>query len=98
ARNGGYGYSLFEFQVYGSYAGTTTTPPPSCGTVNAALNQPVTASSVENGGTPAVNAVDGNAGTRWSSAASDPQWLQVDLGGTTSVCKVVLQWENAYAT
>ncbi|MEU5389518.1 discoidin domain-containing protein, partial [Kitasatospora cineracea] len=38
-----------------------------------------TASSTENYGTPASNAVDGDTGTRWSSAAADPQWLQVDL-------------------
>jgi hypothetical protein len=42
--------------------------------------------------------VDGNAGTRWASAASDPQWLQVDLGASASVCQVVLTWETAYAT
>jgi hypothetical protein len=97
ARNGGYGYSLWEFQVYGSY-GTTTSPPPTCGTVNAAQNQPATASSTENAGSPASAAFDGNSGTRWSSQFTDPQWLQVDLGGTQSVCKVVLQWESAYAT
>ena len=42
--------------------------------------KPATASSEENAGTPASAAVDGNAGTRWSSAASDPQWIQIDLG------------------
>jgi beta-glucosidase len=60
--------------------------------------QPATASSTENAGTPASAAVDGNTGTRWSSAYSDPQWLQVDLGASASISQVVLQWENAYAT
>jgi F5/8 type C domain/Protein kinase domain len=46
----------------------------------------------------AANAVDGNLGTRWSSAWSDPQWLEVDLGATHTVTKVVLYWERAYAT
>ena len=69
-----------------------------CGTTNAALNRPATASSVENAGTPAPAAVDGNAGTRWSSSFSDPQWLQVDLGSTQQICQVVLTWEAAYAT
>jgi hypothetical protein len=64
----------------------------------AALNRTATASSSENAGTPAASAVDGNAGTRWSSAFGDPQWLQVDLGGPAQVCQVVLQWETAYAT
>ncbi|MEV4682225.1 discoidin domain-containing protein [Streptomyces kurssanovii] len=57
----------------------------------------VTASSQENGGTVAANAVDGNAGTRWSSAFSDPQWIQVDLGASATVTQVVLAWEAAYA-
>jgi hypothetical protein len=59
--------------------------------------RPATASSTENGGTPAANAVDGNTGTRWSSAFSDPQWLRVDLGANATVSRVVLRWEGAYA-
>ena len=57
-----------------------------------------TASSVENASFPASAAVDGNTGTRWSSAFSDPQWLEVDLGATASISQVVLEWETAYAT
>lgn len=68
-----------------------------CGTGNAAQGRPATASSAENGSFTAPNAVDGNAGTRWSSAFSDPQWIQVDLGGSQTVCEVVLSWEAAYA-
>ncbi|MDD9379784.1 discoidin domain-containing protein [Streptomyces sp. ZAF1911] len=59
--------------------------------------KPVTASSQEHYGTPAADAVDGDNGSRWSSAASDAQWLQVDLGAATELSKVVLQWEAAYA-
>ncbi|MEU6956483.1 discoidin domain-containing protein [Streptomyces sp. NPDC045714] len=58
--------------------------------------KPVTASSEENYGTPATSAVDGNATTRWSSAASDPQRIRVDLGATTRLSQVVLDWEAAY--
>ncbi|MFC7761388.1 discoidin domain-containing protein [Catellatospora bangladeshensis] len=93
ARATGYGYSLWEFQVYGEIGGGT-----GCGTANVAQGKPATASSVENAGTPASNAVDGNTGTRWSSAFADPQWLQIDLGATTAICQVVLTWEGAYAT
>ncbi|MEV6055854.1 discoidin domain-containing protein [Streptomyces sp. NPDC052107] len=90
-----WGYSLWEFQVYG---GSGTTPPPTtCGTTTAALGKPATASSVENAGTPASTAFDGNAGTRWSSAASDPQWIQVDLGTSQAICGAQLMWETAYA-
>ncbi|AXI76238.1 discoidin domain-containing protein [Peterkaempfera bronchialis] len=95
ARATGYGYSLWEFQVYGS---TDPTGPTGCGSTNAALGHPATASSTEGAGTPASAAVDGDAGTRWSSATADPQWLQVDLGASVSLCKVVLSWETAYAS
>lgn len=57
----------------------------------------VTASSQENYGTPATAAVDGDNGTRWSSAASDPQWIRVDLGATATISQVELRWEAAYA-
>jgi hypothetical protein len=67
-----------------------------CGTTNIALNKTATASSTESGAYPASAAVDGSTGTRWSSAFSDPQWLEVDLGSSQSICQVVLQWETAY--
>ncbi|MEE4541078.1 discoidin domain-containing protein [Streptomyces sp. V4-01] len=95
ARGSQWGYSLWEFQVYGGSGGTT--PPATCATTTAALGKPATASSTENAGTPASAAFDGNAGTRWSSAASDPQWLQVDLGSSQAVCGAQLTWETAYA-
>ncbi len=89
----GYGYSLWEFQVFGTFG-----PAAACGTANAAQGRPATASSTENAGTPASAAVDGDPGTRWASAFSDPQWLQVDLGSPVAICQVVLTWEAAYAT
>jgi hypothetical protein len=67
-----------------------------CSTTNLAQGKAATASSQESAAFPAASAVDGNAGTRWSSAFSDPQWLQVDLGGTHSICGVTLNWEAAY--
>src|SRR5882724_8842478 len=67
-----------------------------CATTNIAQGKTATASSTENAGFPAANAVDGNTGTRWSSAFSDPQWLEVDLGSSQSICQVTLQWETAY--
>src|SRR6202000_3299606 len=95
ARATQFGYSLWEFQVFtnGAAGGTGGT----CGTANTALNQPTTASSTENAGTPAADATDGNLGTRWSSAFSDPQWLDVALGSAKTICQVTLNWETAYA-
>ncbi|MGW0856907.1 discoidin domain-containing protein [Streptomyces sp. NPDC002690] len=93
-----YGYSLWEFQVYGSASGTTDpgTGSGQCGTANAALNRTATASSVEGAGNPASAAFDGNGTTRWSSLAADPQWIQVDLGAVKNICQVDLSWEAAY--
>src|SRR5262245_34130001 len=61
-----------------------------------ALGRPVTASSSEAPGTTPNLAVDGNAGTRWSSAFSDPQWISVDLGATVAITRVRLNWEAAF--
>ena len=58
----------------------------------------ISASSVQGYPWAAAYAVDGSLGTRWSSGWSDPQWLEVDLGATHAVTKVVLYWERAYAT
>ncbi|MEN3304367.1 MAG: hypothetical protein V7603_569 [Micromonosporaceae bacterium] len=68
------------------------------GSTNLALGRPTTASSMENAGTAAAKATDGDATTRWSSAFSDPQWIQVDLGATHTVTQVAIQWETAHAT
>ncbi|WP_433236283.1 DUF1996 domain-containing protein [Streptosporangium sp. CA-135522] len=60
-------------------------------------SMPATASSVEGSGYGAGAAFDGNGGTRWASAFSDPQWIQVDLGATATISQVILNWEGAYA-
>ena len=48
-----------------------------------ALNRPVFASSSINGNV-ATNAVDADYTTMWQSAASNNQWIYVDLGSTKS--------------
>ncbi|HEV7707779.1 MAG TPA: discoidin domain-containing protein, partial [Asanoa sp.] len=86
-----WGYSLWDFNVYGTPGGGTGPTPLS-------RNQPVTVSSVEPGSPHAgANAVDGNTATRWGSAYSDPQWITVDLGSARTVNRVRLQWEAAFA-
>ncbi|WP_333770736.1 family 20 glycosylhydrolase [Streptomyces sp. IBSBF 2435] len=69
---------------------------PAAGATDLAAGRPTTASSTETTNFPASAATDGDAGTRWSSAYSDPQWLQVDLGSTKNINRVVLRWESAY--
>ncbi len=81
----------FSWAVTSSGGGT-------CGATNIALNKTAAASSTENASFPARNAADGNTATRWSSGFADPQWLEVDLGSTQSICGVTLNWEAAYAT
>ncbi|MGH7451809.1 MAG: discoidin domain-containing protein, partial [bacterium] len=66
--------------------------------INRALNRPVVASSGEpnsNVADPRL-AVDGNLGTRWSSAWANNQWIYIDLGQSHSIRRVVLHWEVAY--
>ena len=73
--------------------------PVSAASLDLALGRPVTASSVQ--GVPDVdpkNVTDGDEGTRWSSLFSDPQWIAVDLGKTTTISQVHLSWEGAFAT
>ena len=68
-------------------------PPPS---QNIARNRPTTSSSNEAAAFTPNFAVDGNGGTRWSSAFSDPQWIRVDLGSTRTINRIVLRWETAF--
>jgi fibronectin type 3 domain-containing protein len=76
----------------------TATPASGSGALLLSQGKPATASSTESAAFPAANAVDGSLSTRWSSAFSDPQWLEVDLGATHAISQVILSWETAYAT
>ena len=85
----------------GSGGGGTggTGPTEYCGTQDLALDEPTTASSTQDATDyPASDATDGNPGSRWSSAFSDPQWLEVDLGSEQNICSIGILWEAAYAT
>ncbi|GIF54164.1 discoidin domain-containing protein [Asanoa iriomotensis] len=97
ARTTGWGYSLWEFRIFGTIGGVPPTDPPPAGGTPISAFKTVNASSYEGGNAPAA-AVDGRTTTRWSSQFSDPQWISVDFGGTASVNQVVLNWESAYAS
>ncbi len=75
---------------------TITFCPGGAAAPNVALGKPATSSSNETTAFTPDLAFDGNTGTRWSSAFSDPQWIQVDLGATFAVNRVVLRWETAF--
>ncbi|WP_084258952.1 penicillin acylase family protein [Microtetraspora malaysiensis] len=63
---------------------------------NLAAGATASASSKESFLYPPANANDGDRSTRWSSAFSDNQYVQVDLGAVTTVGRVILRWEAAY--
>ncbi|MEZ0108294.1 hypothetical protein ABH920_002292 [Catenulispora sp. EB89] len=62
----------------------------SAGSTDLALNQPTSASGSTQNYVPA-NTVDGNTSSYWESTDNAfPQWLQVDLGASKSISKIVL--------
>jgi len=96
-RNGGYGVSLYEFEVYGTGG---TNPPPVVLGEDVALHKPVVASSYEkaDGDKPAMlpeNAVDDSQTTRWSSQNTSDEWIYTDLGSEHNIGRIRLNWENA---
>ena len=80
-------------RLYVSLPEAGSTPPPTAGKLTPVS---ATASSSENAGTGPDKAIDGNLGTRWSSAFADPQFLVLDFGATKKITGVKLQWEAAY--
>src|SRR5689334_19327068 len=89
---------LIALTVATAVAGLTVVAPAAraaslpCDTyTDVALGKTATASSATSAQPPA-KAVDGDTTTRWVSAISDPQWLQVDLGSTQAVCQVAVNW------
>lgn len=79
--------SSFVVKTSGS---TPPTPSPAKLTPLAA-----TASSFQGANTAAAG-IDGNTTTRWESATTDPQYLQLDMGKSIYFTQVVLNWEAAY--
>ena len=79
---------------------TSPSSPPSsspAGDINLALHRTATASSTESSSLSAAKAFDGDNATRWGSKeGSDPQWLSVDLGTSSTIHQIKLNWEAAY--
>ncbi|MDB5169086.1 MAG: glycosyl hydrolase [Candidatus Saccharibacteria bacterium] len=96
----GWGYSLYEFQVFGAVSATSG---------NLAISKPISASStgsittggkgkrVQTQSQPASNANDGNASSRWLSSSNDTQWIYMDLGTARNINEVKLSWDANYA-
>jgi len=83
-----FGYSLYEFEVYGEAVYGT----------NVALNKPVTVTSTEAGSNHvAANLTDASKTTRWASASLDNQSAIIDLQSSFDIDDIVINWEAAYA-
>ena len=78
--------SLYRFD----YIGDRDTGP------NLALGATVTGNSV-NGNLPS-NIVDGSETTRWETAATDPQVLNIALRAATDIASIKIKWEAAYSS
>lgn len=87
-----WGYSIFELKVFGSNVVSSS----SSSVANSQLN--IAAASASTQLTPAANAIDKNAGTRWESAHGiDPSWLTLDLGSVRTLASIAIDWEAANA-
>ena len=63
---------------------------------NLALAGTTTASSTESQtANLAPAATDGNTSTRWESAYTDPQWIQVKLAAVDTIHTIIIYWQNA---
>jgi hypothetical protein len=64
---------------------------------NVALGKRVITSSTQSSSTNGALAADGVPTTSWVSNGNVTQWLQIDLGRTSTVARVKLNWNSAYA-
>ncbi|MBK1811142.1 discoidin domain-containing protein [Clostridium sp. YIM B02505] len=93
-----YGYSIFEFQVFGT--GGLNQPPAAPLGQNVALNKNVVASGIHEdwyikpGEVDPKKAVDGDLNTRWGSPINESQWIYVDLGAPHTIGRVILNWDS----
>jgi hypothetical protein len=85
-----------DIRLTGSF--TVSSPIPPSDLANVALHQPVTVSSTLSTNTPGSAAVDGDPTSAWTSLASDPQWIAVDLSVTRDLSRVRLCWNTNYAS
>jgi hypothetical protein len=85
ARNTSFGYSIYEFEVFGFTNSA----------VSLAQNKVSTASDTQQGFSPDM-AFDGDDNTRWSTLNGTNQNLDVDFGQNVTISRIYLNWELAY--
>lgn len=103
-----YGYSLYEFQVYGRNG---LTPRPDAYGENLALNKTTQRSAIRDvwwmygddgeldpdkvTQVESYNAVDGDESTSFTSLEEDNQWIYVDLGQSYEIGRIILKWAES---
>ena len=85
-----WGYSLWDFEVYGS-----AYIPKSA---KISQKKTVTASSYESASLAANKVNDGSTSTRWASSTSEQNWIAIDLGSNHIITGAKLHWEAAFAS
>jgi hypothetical protein len=85
ARKTVYGYSIFEFEVFG-FSNTA---------VSLAASKTGVASDTQDAYSGSM-AFDGDDYTRWSTLNTNNQTLDVDLGQNVTISRIYLNWEKAY--
>lgn len=93
-----YGFSLWEFRIYGTPADVVNPPNPNPNPTPSPAKLTPTGSTASSflGINTVASAHDGNLATRWESAGSDAQFIQLDMGKSIHFTRVVLNWEAAY--
>jgi hypothetical protein len=68
---------------------------------NLALGKTATASSSSGGSVPgnvtAATTWRNYLNTKWTSGATDNEWIQIDLGSAREINRVILKWDSSYA-
>ncbi len=93
----GHWASIYDFEVFGNSTVPPPPPPPPPPTsVDLALNQPTTASSIYSSAYSAAMATDNDpVNTRWcASNGTNGQWLIVDLGAVHNLTGTSVKWES----
>lgn len=71
---------------------------PRTGGPDLAAGAAATSSGDETADFPASALTDGDPGTRWSSRVRDDAWVQAELPRAARIGRVVLRWQDAYAS
>ncbi|MGW7358717.1 beta-N-acetylglucosaminidase domain-containing protein [Streptomyces sp. NPDC054802] len=93
-----------EYRVPFTFAGQERTltvravPPTAGGDLARQAGARASSSGDETPDFPAAAAIDGDAGSRWSSPTGPSAWWQVELPRPARVGQVRLHWQEAYAT